>query len=448
MNKKIYPLTQTQNTIMYSLKYVPQQYANIAFEFVFSNDIDKDTMLQAMTLSMMRNPSNYTRLIKTGKEIKQYFTNDSLDKVDYLVFSDDETYDKSLNEYAQKPFANKSLETQLYRIRLVKKPNGEFAIHGCFSHIIYDAYSIMVAFKDICEIYKALLYEKPIPKITYSLLEAFEMDYAYNNSTRYKTDEEFFDKNVFSTEPQFTCINGKDDKHFISNQRKGKMAISLSMKGGMLDLPIDKGLVDKVNAYSLNNKISTQALYILACRSYLAKVCEVDDVSISSVVDRRPTLIHKKSGGTMADATYVRTIFSGDVSFREALNIVNSAELLSYKHSSYSGIRSIEMTHKKFKCSQIETYSTFYFTYNPYIYVDDIIKYKVRHISSGKETLNVYLSIMPCDSDMNYVGNYSYQSKFVSKEKIKEFHDFMIKFIQVGVGNDELSINKIVERAK
>lgn len=448
MNKTLYPLTQTQEVIMYSLKFVPQTHGNLISEFEFTCDIDKNLMMQAVTLSLMRNPSNYTRLTKVGKEIKQYFTDEQLNKVEYKEYTDNDVYENELAKFAQKAFPNRHLETQLVKVRVAKKPNGNIAIIGCFSHMIYDGYSITMAFKDICDVYKALLHDNPIPKISYPLTEAFEIDYAYLNSEKCKNDEEYFTNVTFNTEPQFTCLNGKEDKCFTEGQRKGKLAVSLSMKGSLIELPLDKELVDNINSYSSNNRISAQTVYVLATRSYLSKVCgDIDDVSIGNIIDRRPTLIQKKAGGTMGDAVFLRTAFGNDISFKEALEKVNEIELETFKHSSYGMVSMTNITKKKFNCSSTDIYTGLMFSYMPGLYDEDELKYKIRRVSNGTEVTNICMYVTPCDSDFNYSCTYLYQTKFISKETINKFHNFLTKFIKIGLENDSLTMKEIIERA-
>jgi len=448
MNRTLYPLTQAQNLVLYEMSFLPyKEIVNVCAEFEFKTEINLNLMMQAINLAMMRNPNNYLRLTKENGKVMQYFTNDALDKIEYLEYTNENEYKKSLDKYFKTAFPKKQLETQLYRIRLIKKPNGLYAIDGCFSHICYDAYSIAMVFKDICECYKALLNNKPIPPVSISPIKAYEEENNYLNSNRMKTDLDYARDILFKSEPQFTCINGKKDKCYINGKRYGKYPISLRMSGGMLNLPIEKQLIDKINEYVTKKKISPVSIYVLAMRSFLAHVNETDDVMIQNIVGRRMTVAQKKAGGTMASAVFIRTIFDNDLTYNEALENVQNSVLDSYKHANLGTDYVTEIEEEKFKKGKANTYFTMALTYQHNLNVDDEIDYSFLRYPNGKEVLNVYLSIMPCDSKNNYVGNYAYQTDFVSEEKIREFHAFMLNFTAIAIENDEMTINEIIKKA-
>lgn len=447
MEKTLYPLTMSQNLMFYEMDLMPyKQIVNICVEFEFKCDIDKSLMMQAINLSLMRNPNNYVRIVKQGKQLMQYFTEDSLDKIEYLEFETEEAYQKSLKKFNCTPFENKHIESQLFRVRLFKKPNGTLTLGGCFSHVIYDAYSIMMAFKDICDCYKALLHNLPIPEAKISPIKAYEDDYKYYGSERQKADDDYIRNVLFATEPQFTTINGKDYKSNIKGKRYGKFEMGLKMSAGMLNIPISKEFNDKIVEFATSHKVTAEAVYMLAARTFLANVCEVDDVLIDSVIGRRTTLAQKKAGGSMADGTFVRTVFGTNLSFIDSLNETYKSILENYKHANYGAQAACGIYHSKFNCPQKECYHTFLLTYQMETFVDDEIKYKFTRLDNGKEISNVYLSVMPCDSENNYVANYAYQADFVKEEKIREFHNFIMAFIEEGMKDENASCDELIKR--
>ena len=441
-----YKLTQTQRTVIYALKLIPfKQYANIGTEVVFESEIDMHFMMQALVLASLRAPNNRIRLLKKDDDIVQYFSDEALDKIDYIEFDNDKTYKKDLFDYNAIPLVDKEFKGQLFKIRLVKKPNGELAINGCFSHIIYDAYSILMFYQYIFETYKALIHNEPLPPELDSPVEAFEIDYSYEGSNKQQIDRKYYDEIVFNTEPQFTTILGRNSKTFNKNRRSGKMGVSLTMKGGSLDLPIDNNTVDLVKKYAEEKRVSTQSLYLLAYRTYLSKVCEVDDVAIQSVINRRPTTIQKRAGSTMADTVWNRTIFSNDISFNEGLQRIFKEEMEGYKHANFGAQNALGLVYKKYNTKKMETYASFQLTYQPGFYIDDEIKYRMNKISNGKEVMLLYASIMPHNTNKDYIVNYTYQKDFVKESNINELHNFVLNFLNEGINNDSKTINEIIK---
>ena len=448
MDKQLYPLTQSQALMFFEMDLIPYKgIVNICEEFEFRSEIDKNLMMQALNLAMMRNPNNYVRLVKQeNKQIMQYFTDESLDKIEYLEFTSEDEYQKSLKKFNCTPFPNKHIGTQLVRIRFVKKPNGLYAINGCFSHVIYDAYSIMQLMADICSIYKALLHGTPFPEQTYSPIKAYEDDYKYFESDRRKADEEYMRNELFGTEPQYTTINGKGDKSYIKGKKYGKFGFNLKMSPGMLNIPIAKEYNDAVVKYAEENKITAETVYMLASRTFLAHVCDVDDVLINNVIGRRNTVAQKKAGGSMADGSFVRTIFGLDETFNDSLKKTYAAIMDCYKHANYGAQAGLDITHEKYNCPKSGVYYTMLLTYQMGSIEDDEIKYTFTRLDNGHEISNFYLSVMPCDSEGNYFANYAYQADFIKEEKVREFHDFMIKFIEEGMKDGTKSVKEIIEK--
>ncbi|MCQ2478314.1 MAG: condensation domain-containing protein, partial [Clostridia bacterium] len=333
-----YPLTQSQYLILFQMKFcVKKEISNICTEIEFLEDVDQKLLMQSLYLGMLRAPAMSVRLHTTeDKKIVQYFSDAAHEKIDYIDMSgkSDEEYEALLNKWNTAAFPNKCMETQLYNLKLLKKPNGNLAVYGCYSHLVSDAYAIMATFKDILNIYNALRDGKALPSAPVSPLPAYQADYKYFNSEKMEADRKYYDEVVFDTEPQFTTIAGKDAKIFAKDHKQGHkygtFAYNPLMPGAALNLPIDKDLNDKITEFALNNKVSPAALYALATRTYLSAVCETNDVTFMNPVARRATVAQKRAGGTLTMPVALRTRFSNDLTFIEGCKEVYKAQCEAY----------------------------------------------------------------------------------------------------------------------
>lgn len=95
----------------------------------------------------------------------------------------------------------------------------------------------------------------------------------------------------------------------------------------------------------------------------------------------------------------------------------------------------------------IDEYGATLFTYQAPIVLDGEIKYSFRHIGNGREWSGCYVMIMPCNSDNDYVADYSWIKKVIDESDVRSFHEFMVKFINEGIDNDSQSLNDIIKKA-
>lgn len=448
MEKELYKLTREQLIVMSALRFIKnKEVLNIALEFEIQEDIDLHFLMQAVNLTVLRNPNNRIRIIEKDKQYYQYFSNDAQEKIEYLEFADEKSYNKYIEKFAQTPFENNGINSQLYRVSVIKKPNNNLAICGCFNHLIYDAYSSAMFFKEAFEIYHALEENKALPKESISPFEIYEEQAKYAASKKYEIDRQYYDS-VTETEPQYTILSGKKSKTFSSKEKAGlrEAMVDPSMSGKTLIVPIANEFRDQINEYAKQNRITPQILYMLALVVYLGKACETNDVEISCTVNKRSTIKEQKAGGTLADAVELRTTFDNNISFIEALNITYKKLLEVYKHSYFPSTEVAAMKCEKFNTPNTKKYHGVLFTYQTPTKLDESIKYSFKRLPNGREWTACYLNIMPCNSENEYVADYSYMPKLISEENIKDYHNFMVKFIEEGIKNDNLSISDIITK--
>ena len=449
MERKLYDLTVGQNVIAWSIgKIRNKEVMNICVEFQFDSEMDKHLLMQAVNMAALRNPNNQVRFTVKDKKVYQYFSEEAQEKIEYLEFENEDEYNKGIKKLCETPFPNNAIETQLYRLVVFKKPNGKLAILGVFAHLIYDTYSSVMMFKEIIDIYKALLKGNPLPPEAFSPMPAYEEEKKYFGSSRYQRDIKFYEE-MYSTEPQYTCIAGKNAKTVKKNRKCGIVAalVNPSMSADSLVFPLDREFVNNINQYSLDHKVTSQNLYILALRTYLSVVCETDDVLFECAVNRRTTLNKRKAGGTFADSATLRTIFTNDISFNEALNITNDTISEVYKHVNLGIQTSSGILKAKYNTAPIEAYGGALFTYQAPLKLDDEIEYTIRRVPNGREWTILYISILPCNSSNDYVADYSWIKKAVSETNVRDFHEFMIKFIEEGIKDDSQSLKDIIRKA-
>ncbi len=106
-------------------------------------------------------------------------------------------------------------------------------------------------------------------------------------------------------------------------------------------------------------------LLLMGLRTYLQKENDQDDVSVTTTISRRATLLEKRCGGSRIHCFPFRTIVPKDDTFMEGLFKIRDAQNQYFRHANYSpsGISITGMIIISLKDGQ--TYECMSLTYQP-----------------------------------------------------------------------------------
>lgn len=443
-----YPMTQPQKLILLALKYsIRKSVANICSIIDLIDPIDENRMLQAIYLTMLRIPSNRVRIRRVNKQPMQYFATDVPSGIDLEDLSElsDEQRKAKYEKWSTTPFPHGGMDTQLYRVKLVRRSGGLHSLYFCVSHVIFDAYSLMACLKYIEQIYCALGDDSPLPKEFPSPIPAYEADYEYHKGKRYQQDlawwrEQFDPKD----EPKYTTIDGPDSKECIPNKNYGVTLRLWQTKGNQINLRIPKQLVDGVQAAATAQRVSAQCVYLLAVRSFLADICKSDDVTMMNTVARPATIVQKRAGGTMVNSVPFRTRISGETSFQDACMEMNRVQREIYRHGNVSSEELFEIIREQYHTPAMRSYYCVHTTFQPYFETaQNGLRFSGSRLSNGVATMPLYISIMPCDMSGDLWANYEYIVGFIKPENIHRLHAFMLAFLEQGLQQPTRSLKEL-----
>ncbi len=459
-----YPLTTSQQMIFLDLKYsYLRSVVNICAMMHFENDIDEKLMMQAIYLAVLRNHAFSLRLHsvaeineagKRQKIIKQYFSDQAPEKISVDDFSDstDDEMNNAIAEWSESEFPNKAMDTQLYRIHLVRKPDKHYAVYICISHVITDAYSLMAIARDLVNVYVSLRERKAVPKPLLSPLPAYQADWDYQKSERKIKDLEFWDKEVFVTEPHYTNINGlSDKKNYHEGKRYGVGLRLWEIHADLVNYILPKELADRVRLYASAERISPQVLYLLAVRNFLSKENDYqEDVLFFNTIARRATISQKKAGGTMVQAVPFRSQLSNNTSFAKACLLMQELQTMYYHHSMLPITEIIDLFRRKFNLPNalaVASYHTVSVTFQPFFVAAEptVPVHFTRH-SNGVATMPLYINIIAADKSGDLLCNYEYITKFTTKERINKFHHYMLDMLDSALNNPQLTLKELMKK--
>ena len=447
MNQKteLFPLSGAQGLVYYKLKFaVNKAAANINASLHLDGDINVSLMQQAMFFALCRNKSVSVRMRKCGNTIKQYFTSELPEKIEYIDYigQTDERMNADIKKWCTSPFGKGFLDIPLYRAKFLHKPDGKYSFFFCVSHLAFDAYALLYMANDALYIYDCLKTEKSIKLFVSDPIGCIAEEESYLSSVKYAEDEEYWKKQVLDTEPYFTnCTPAVDLRS--KGKRCGKSNAMLLSQAGEQNLTVPAELVSAVNAFSLEHSVTPQSVYTTVLRQYLSKINgNTDDVTILSTNARRATLRQKRSGGTRVQAVIFRMRYSNELTVLEACR--NNALLQNdaYRHGEYPLLNCINYYQSAYSAKLDKGYFSLMLTYQP-VTLSQVpgIKASLSVYGSGSTNVPMYLTIMGLDDSGTLNCNYLYPTHLTDTSAAPLMHEALLKGLKYAVEHPEGSIS-------
>ena len=106
-------------------------------------------------------------------------------------------------------------------------------------------------------------------------------------------------------------------------------------------------------------------LLLMGLRTFLQKENDEDDISVTTTIARRATLLEKRCGGSRIHCFPFRTIVPKDDTFMEGLFKIRDAQNQYFRHASYSPSEYFNFRHDYYKLKDGQTYEPLSLTYQP-----------------------------------------------------------------------------------
>ena len=341
----------------------------------------------------------------------------------------------------------------LSKVYFVISYDGKYGVCFINSHIILDSWGVTVFYRDLFEIYEAILTGSEMPKPLGSYEKLLQKDLAYENTPKVEVDRTFWMDEIHAGEPIWTDINGA---YVLENFRRKKKnpalrhidgELALRNKSRNLMLWFPKEIVGKVGQYCTDNGLSLQHLFFLAYRSYFSKVNNREkDIYFNISVARRGTLEEKNSGGTRVHCIPFRTILEENITFREALEKMKEHQSVIYRHADFDYLPIDKEIKTYYKVGPLASYGCGMFTFQPVSTTTaDESTVTTNWYDNGAYPGRIYLTIMDGDGTGALKCYYQYRVSHVSINTIKKLHTYMENFFLAGIANDSITIGALLD---
>ena len=457
---KCYPLTAAQRLHYYTIKYCPfHQVLCIGTGVYVKQDVDFDVLKQSIYEAYARMDSMRLRFMQDSDEkVYQYvvpFEERDIPLVDFSRDDEEHAHDV-MRQWTAEPFER--YNSPMNKVVMIKLPGGYNGIYLKVDHMTMDSSSIIAFSRDVLEIYCAKMYDFPMPKPMQPYLEAVEKDLQYeDNSPARQKDAEFWKKeNESEIEPMYTDFAGMG--RLLTQRResgnpdlRSAVITSTTLDASIAVHHLEGDASARLMEFCEKYKVPMANLLIMGLRTVLSKFNNDEkDVSIKSCVARRGTISEKRSGGTRIHFFPLRTIIEPEMTFLEALHIIQINQNKLLRHANYDPIEYTMKRSQYRKFTPGASYESVSFTYQPLTMrqknteLPDI-EYKTYWYTNGVAASPFYLTVMHRAEDNGLNFNFEYKKDAVTEHEIEFFYYYLCRVIFRGIENPERTVGEILE---
>lgn len=453
----LYPLTAAQKVYLSSVKKAPDlPILNIGASILFKLDMDFDCLRESIYRTYERHETLRLRFMRTYTGVVyQYVAERETREIEYYDFSDksEEEVDAILEGWTKQPL--KRFNEPLNRVVMLKCCDGYSGLYFLIDHMTADSSAIFSIMADLIEIYTSLKYGTEYPREMHSYIKAIEKDLAYENgSAQREKDAEFWRQYYMESEPIFTDITGRRlDKTRREMNNPELRAAKLSdrdITASQKIFHLEPYPTQELLSYCKRHKVPMVALITMGLRTYLSKMNNNEkDISIKSTIDRRGTLIAKKSGGTRVHFFPCRTIVEEDQTFLDGIKTVQHAQNSIFKHADYDPIELMEDCRESFGHEPGLTHESLTLTYQPMsLRPNDSklkdINYKCKWYSNGVMGQALYLTVMHNADDDGLDFYFQYQPSMITEQQLQDMYYYVCRIIFKGIQNEGMTVGEIL----
>lgn len=433
LGQKLYELTTPQKSI-WNLEqfYKNTPVNNIGGTLIIKEKIDFTVLEQAINKFIELNDSFNIRLHYTDEGIiKQFFSIFTYTKFNLINLNSYKDLQQLEKELTQDSFS--LLNAPLYNFTMFKFPDGTGGIIMIVHHLIADAFSCNLTANGIAYIYSCILNKLPMP--TYeSYREYIENEPEYFNSTKYEKDKKYWE-GVFETIPEIVTLSTKGNKTVsaiedISSKRE--------------TFVVRKDLLDKIDTYCKENRISRYNFFMAVYSLYIGKVNNLNDFVIGTPILNRTNFKEKNMTGMFINTVPLRFVLKTDSSFKEYVSYIYSQCLDILRHQKYSYEYILDQI--RTKKSNIPSIYNILLSYQigkskP---TDANVDYTVNWTHSYVNSDELDIHLFEYDDYGNSLNiAYDYQTKKFDETDIYALHERIIHIINQVLTNSQIRLSEI-----
>lgn len=327
-NKKLFELTNPQKNIWNTeLFFSDTNVNNVCVSGIINEVVNFGILKKAINVLVEKNDSFRINLLLSENVPMQTFSTFVPFDIDIINVNSKAEFKSIEQSMVNEKFT--LINSNLFKFKLAKFPDGKCGVILNVHHIIADSWSLGLTIQEIVKIYHCLLNENSeYISDTFSYKNLIMSEQEYKNSNRYNNDKKFWNSYLedFSEPVSIPSIN------------KGNY--EGSSKAKRLSFNIDHKLVKQISDFCNTNKISNYVFFMSIYSLYIANVSNVNDLIIGTPILNRLNYKDKLTTGMFVTTKPFRVHFNETdtfINFASANNI-NLVSLFRHQKYPYSDI--------------------------------------------------------------------------------------------------------------
>lgn len=443
---ELYELNPSQEVVLLQCKYtLHKQIVNIITSVKSDDELNFDVLENAFNKVVERNDCLRIRFVKKDKKLMQQFL-ESVSKFDVPRY-EFESEKEQLKFIARvKKKAIKFKKGVIIEPYFIKTYDGKYMILLKVCHLILDMYGISMIYKDLFEVYNALMENKELPALPSKFEDVVIKDLKRkNNKERTVENLEFFTNYLNEREePYYAGLHGDKLPLWQKQLKKGKRSmkmffLSCDTKGYIRN--VDKDMVSRIFEYCKNNSISPANFMFFTMSVCMSKMNgDIKNMIPLELFNCRGTAHDKNCAGTKVQSSACYTEVDKDKSFKGNFEKFLSIQAKLYRHINFSDQEFEMLLHKTYKSSMMETYYSLTFSFIP-MSMPSGLEFEIY--SNEKCSLPAYVALLYDDNRGDIRIAYDCQIKIINEDDINVFHDNYLYIINQIIDNDNVLIKDI-----
>lgn len=460
---KAYPLIPAQHLMLYLSEHhsTDAPVLNIVTGYYWQGEFDTEIMKEALYEAIDRCDTMRLRFTRRPfKKVYQYLA----DKHEIEIIEED--ISSMPWDDAQEFLKNRShsiidmWDKPVNEIRIMHLENNYHGIYMKLHHLAFDGYSSKLFLADALAIYLHKKYGTAYPKPMRSYFDMVEKELAYGKSEQHKRDKEFWSGTIKNTtEPIFTdyvrpsrLLQQRVEKK-KPNLRKAEV-LDANPESRTIKFSLDAETSQKLMEMCIEKGLSVPCVLMMGMRSALSSFNNDEkDISYKIMVNRRATLLDKKSGGVRMHFYSMRNIVEPEMTFTEAVRVIEKSQTEIFEHSNISPMEAVILRHLAMKTGTRYTYECITFSYHPHFpmpYYGEEMKETSRGFwyNNDSSVQPLYLTVMHRSNDNGLDFNFEYRIVNSPLDELHHLYDKIHDTLVMGIENPDVKVSEILKNIK
>lgn len=459
-----YPLIPAQHLMYYLSKHhsTDAPVLNIVTGYYWQGEFDTELMKEALYEAMDRCDAIRLRFaMGRFKKVYQYLA----EKHEIQIIEEDLSAMKwdEAHEFLKERSHSiiDMFEKPVNEIRIIHLENGYNGIYMKLHHLAFDGYSSKLLLSDALSIYLHKKHGTAYPKPMRRYLDMVEKELEYKKSEQHKKDKEFWKGTIKNTsEPIYTdyvrpsrLLEQRIEKK-KPDLRKAEVLDGDNPASRTFKFSLDAETSEKFMKMCDERGLSVPCALMMGMRTALSSFnSDEKDISYKVMVNRRATLLDKKAGGVRMHFYSMRNIVEPEMTFAEAVRVIEKAQNEVFEHSNISPMEAVILRHLAMKTGTRYTYECITFSYHPHFpmpYYGEEMKNSSRGFwyNNDASVQPLYLTVMHRSYDNGLDFNFEYRIVNNPGEELIHFNNKMIDTLLLGIENPDVKVSEILDRIR